>query len=161
MDNLGSQKLAINCSSACPKPNFPPEKQPDSTPETCPEYFRWIHEDLKPWKKTGITKKMVDMAKNPAHIRMVVVKGRVYFEKYKKIFQTRDVVTIWGILQLLKLYPGKLPDLDLMFECGDKPVMKKRDYGGSKDSEIPPLLHYCGDDSTFDIVFPDWSFWGW
>lgn len=26
---------------------------------------------------------------------------------------------------------------------------------------MPPLFRYCGDDRTLDIVFPDWSFWGW
>ncbi|KAK6162354.1 hypothetical protein DH2020_002195 [Rehmannia glutinosa] len=96
-----------------------------------------------------------------AHIRIIIVNGRLYTEKYKQVFQTRDVVTIWGILQLLRLYPGKLPDLDLMIECGDKPVIKKHDYHGPNPSIPPPLFHYCGDESSFDIVLPDWSFWGW
>lgn len=77
-------------------------------------------------------------------------------------FQTRDVVTVWGLLQLLRLYPGKLPDMDLMFEFGDKPVILKSGYGRNDSSRIPPpLFHYCGDELTYDIVFPDWSFWGW
>ncbi|CAI9101804.1 OLC1v1039219C1 [Oldenlandia corymbosa var. corymbosa] len=132
-----------------------------ATEEACPEYFRWIHEDLSPWKETGISREMVERGKDVAHIRVVIVSGRLYVEKYKRAFQTRDVVTIWGILQLLKLYPGKLPDLDLMFECDDKPVVKKQDYAGNEALVPPPVFHYCGDDETFDIVFPDWSFWGW
>ncbi|KAF5946297.1 hypothetical protein HYC85_016525 [Camellia sinensis] len=79
----------------------------------------------------------------------------------KLAFQTRDVFSIWGILQLLRLYPGKLPDLDIMFEYGDMPVIQKRDYGGSYANNVTPMFHYCGSDSTLDIVFPDWSFWGW
>ncbi|KZV21815.1 O-glucosyltransferase rumi-like [Dorcoceras hygrometricum] len=138
-------------------------KENRSTPSTeyCPEYFRWIHEDLRPWKVTGITNEMVEKAKEVAHIRIIILNGRVYTEKYKDVFQTRDVITIWGILQLLRLYPGRLPDLDLMFECNDRPVIKRRDYSRKPNALIPPLFHYCGDGSSFDIVFPDWSFWGW
>ncbi|KAL6499288.1 hypothetical protein OROHE_025951 [Orobanche hederae] len=131
----------------------------DPTTNACPEYFRWIHEDLRPWRKTGITKETVEKGKDVAHVRIVVVNGRLYTEKYKKVFQTRDIMTVWGILQLLRLYPGKLSDLDLMLECGDKPVIRRRDYS-SQNASIPPLFHYCGDGFSYDIVLPDWSFWG-
>nr|XP_043616116.1 O-glucosyltransferase rumi homolog [Erigeron canadensis] len=128
----------------------------------CPEFFRWIHEDLKPWVKTGITKEMVERARKPATFRLVILNGRAYVEKYKKTIQTRDVFTIWGILQLLRRYPGKVPDLDLMFDCLDYPVIQKKDYH-QLDSTLapPPLFRYCSDDYSWDIVFPDWSFWGW
>ncbi|XAR54072.1 Protein xylosyltransferase [Bertholletia excelsa] len=144
------------------------KRQPDSLvakptngsrSKTCPEYFRWIHEDLRPWEESGITKEMVEKAEKIAHVRIVVVEGRVYVKKYKRAFQTRDVFTIWGILQLLRFYPGRLPDLDFMFECSDRPVIRK--YRGENVTEKPPVFHYCGSDSTLDIAFPDWSFWGW
>lgn len=125
----------------------------------CPEYFRWIHEDLGPWQKTGITKEMVERANGD--FRLLIIKGKVYVEKYRGVFQTRDIFTIWGIVQLLKFYPGKLPDLDLMFGCGDVPLILKSDYQGVNAASAPPLFHYCKDDQTLDIVFPDWSFWGW
>ncbi|GMH22477.1 hypothetical protein Nepgr_024320 [Nepenthes gracilis] len=127
----------------------------------CPDYFRWIHEDLKPWKKNGITLEMVESAKQFAHFRLVIINGTAYVNQYDKAFQTRDVLTLWGILQLLKLYPGRLPDLDLMFQCHDPPLIKKDQYMESNATEVPLLFHFCGSDSTFDIVFPDWSFWGW
>ncbi|GMP61512.1 hypothetical protein CsSME_00023948 [Camellia sinensis var. sinensis] len=104
---------------------------------------------------------MVESAGSEAYMRIVVVNGKVYWKKLKRAFQTRDVFNIWGILQLLRLYPGKLPDLDIMFECGDRPVIQKRDYGGSNANNVTPMFHYCASDSTLDIVFPDWSFWGW
>ncbi|KNA04576.1 hypothetical protein SOVF_198420 [Spinacia oleracea] len=137
-----------------------------SSIETCPSYFRWIHEDLNPWKKNpkGITKEMVESGKSLANFRLIILDGRVYVEKYKRGHQTRDKFTIWGILQLVRLYPGKLPDLDLMFELDDKPVIKKSDYdeAGAVNSSPPvPMFHYYGDDLHFDIPFPDWSFWGW
>ncbi|CAI9769550.1 unnamed protein product [Fraxinus pennsylvanica] len=158
---ISSLKLTtLNCSDISPLTNISTDNNEPS--ESCPEYFKWIHEDLKPWKVTGITKEMIEKAKEKAHINIVIMNGRMYVEKFKEAFQTRDTVTIWGILQLLRLYPGKLPDLDLMFECGDTPKIRKQDYARSNASyPLPPLFHYCGDDSSFDIVFPDWSFWGW
>ncbi|KAI3441327.1 CAP10 domain-containing protein, partial [Psidium guajava] len=126
----------------------------------CPSYFRWIHEDLRPWKETGITKDMVERARRPAHFRLVILDGKVYLQKFRPAFQTRDVFTLWGILQLLRWYPGKLPDLELMFNCNDRPLIRSMDFPHPKSG--PPLLFgYCTDRRTLDIVFPDWSFWGW
>lgn len=104
---------------------------------------------------------MLERAKARAHFRLVIIKGEAYVEKYKKAYQTRDAFTIWGILQLLRLYPGKVPDLELMFLCDDRPVIKKIDYQGANSTSPPPLFHYCGDQESLEIVFPDWSFWGW
>ncbi|GAB4844468.1 hypothetical protein Ancab_037844 [Ancistrocladus abbreviatus] len=153
--------VSHNMTQTCPT-NYPIMHEVESSvSQICPDYFRWIYEDLQPWKTNGITREMVEAAKNLAFFRLLVVDGRAYVEKYKNAYQTRDVFTIWGILQLLRLYPGKLPDLDLMFECDDKPVIKKNEYVGPKLTAAPPMFHYCGDDSSLDIVFPDWSFWGW
>lgn len=155
--NCSHGNLTQTCSS-----NYP-MKFTTVVNSTCPEYFRWIHEDLKPFKATGITREMVERGKKTAHFRLVIVKGKVYVEKFKKSIQTRDVFTLWGILQLLRRYPGKLPDLELMFDCDDRPVIKSRSYHDAtkSSSSPPPLFRYCGDPWTLDIVFPDWSFWGW
>ncbi|ONI07048.1 hypothetical protein PRUPE_5G097300 [Prunus persica] len=155
----------INQTQTCPT-SYPTtfgnldDLEPSSSP-ICPDYFRFIHQDLMPWKATGITRDMVERAKETAHFRLVIVKGKAYVEKYKKSIQTRDVFTIWGILQLLRRYPGRLPDLELMFDCDDKPVIRSRDFRGPNSTQVPPLFRYCGDRWTKDIVFPDWSFWGW
>ncbi|KAK4411373.1 hypothetical protein Sango_0210300 [Sesamum angolense] len=66
-----------------------------------------------------------------------------------------------GLLQLLRLYPGRIPDVDLMFACDDRTVVHKRDYSSPNASIPPPVFHYCGEEASYDIVFPDWSFWGW
>ncbi|KAI4355039.1 hypothetical protein L6164_003857 [Bauhinia variegata] len=158
-----NQRITLNCINGnlttCPS-NYPttPFKLDMTSTETCPEYFRWIHEDLKPWKNTGITRNMVEAARNISHFRLVILKGKVYVEKHRQVFQTRDVFTIWGILQLLRLYPGEVPDLELFFQCADKTVVNKGSFRGSPP---PPVFHYSGRESAFDIVFPDWSFWGW
>ncbi|XP_031740971.1 O-glucosyltransferase rumi homolog isoform X2 [Cucumis sativus] len=142
---------------------YEPESIGPSGRSVCPEYFRWIHEDLKPWAAGGITREMVEKGKATAHFRLAVVRGIVYVEHYKKSIQTRDLFTIWGILQLLRRYPGQIPDLELMFDCDDRPVVKSADYrnAGVDTVEAPPVFRYCGDEETLDIVFPDWSFWGW
>ncbi|KAF3448544.1 hypothetical protein FNV43_RR09257 [Rhamnella rubrinervis] len=160
-------EFPLNCSTrSCPKNYYPTTFQTndilDPSSETiCPNYFRWIHEDLRPWKSTGITRDMVERANETAHFRLVIVNGKAYIEKYKKSIQTRDVFTVWGILQLLRRYPGRLPDLELMFDCDDRPVIQSRNYRGPNTTGPPPLFRYCGDRWTMDIVFPDWSFWGW
>ncbi|KAG7575052.1 Lipopolysaccharide-modifying protein [Arabidopsis suecica] len=120
----------------CPASN-PEKSQPSKDdPETCPDYFR-----------------------------LIIKGGRVYVQQYKKSFQTRDVFTIWGIVQLLRMYPGQVPDLELLFMCDDLPEIWRRDYRPRPGVNVtwppPPLFHYCGHSGAFDIVFPDWSFWGW
>ncbi|XP_057739262.1 uncharacterized protein LOC130956232 isoform X2 [Arachis stenosperma] len=159
--------LRLNCSSTtennhtCWRRRRVEEEGVEENSTVCPEYLRWIHEDLGPWKKKKIRKEMVEAANATAHFRIVVKKGRAYVLRYKKSIQTRDVFTIWGILQLLRRYPSMVPDLDLMFDCDDRPVIRARDYRGPNSIGPPPLFRYCGDRWTHDIVFPDWSFWGW
>ncbi|KAL6875636.1 hypothetical protein ACP4OV_013149 [Aristida adscensionis] len=128
---------------------------------TCPQYFRHIHSDLSPWRASGITREAVERARPKAHFRLVVVAGRAYVETYRRAFQTRDVFTQWGILQLLSRHPGRVPDLDLMFFCDDRPQVRAAAYRGDP-SAAPPLFGYCRDrGGALDILFPDWTFWGW
>ncbi|KFK27674.1 hypothetical protein AALP_AA8G414000 [Arabis alpina] len=160
------QEFTLHCSGneTCPRNNYPTTvsfKDDVSPNATCPDYFRWIHEDLRPWASTGITREALERAKRTANFRLVIVGGKVYVEKFQDAFQTRDVFTIWGFLQLLRKYPGKIPDLELMFDCVDWPVVKTVDFAGVNAPSPPPLFRYCGNEKTLDIVFPDWSFWGW
>ncbi|XVE77112.1 hypothetical protein DITRI_Ditri13aG0035900 [Diplodiscus trichospermus] len=161
-------EFPLNCSDPglpqklCPD-NYPSVFEPDDTfsSETCPDYFRWIHQDLEQWKFSGVTRDMIRSGRRRAHFRLVIVKGKAYVERYSKPYQTRDVITIWGILQLLRLYPGKIPDLDLLFYSGDQTVIKKSDYRRPNARSPPPVFHYCSEEESLDIVFPDWTFWGW
>jgi hypothetical protein len=151
-------------SSSSPTPTPappPPKKKKPPPPPRCPDYFRHIHSDLSPWRETRITREVVESGQRRASFRLTVVGGRAFVETYHyhRVFQTRDVFTQWGIAQLLARYPGRVPDLDLMFQCADTPVVHAADF--PVPSMAPPLFRYCKDDSTLDIVFPDWSFWGW
>ncbi|KAK6918401.1 Glycosyl transferase CAP10 domain [Dillenia turbinata] len=98
---------------------------------------------------------MVEAAKKPAHFRLIIVDGKAYVQKSRKSSQTRDV----QFTRLLRWYPGRLPYLELMFDCDDQPVFQHWDFEGA-NAIRPPLFQYCGDDHTFDLVFPDWSFLG-
>uniref|UniRef100_F6I5Z6 Glycosyl transferase CAP10 domain-containing protein n=1 Tax=Vitis vinifera TaxID=29760 RepID=F6I5Z6_VITVI len=58
--------------------------------EACPEYFRWIHEDLRPWKSTGISRFAVESAEGDADFRLVIVNGKAYVEQYRNYTLTGD-----------------------------------------------------------------------
>ena len=155
-----------NLTKSCPKNYYPTTFHTsnflDPSSETiCPNYFRWIHEDLRPWATSGISRETLESAKRFATFRLVIINGRLYLEKYHSSFQTRDLFTLWGIMQLLRLYPGRVPDLELMFQCGDMPEIIKGDYQGPNATLPPSLFQYSGHNSAFAIIFPDWSFWGW
>ncbi|CAN6172566.1 unnamed protein product [Urochloa humidicola] len=141
-----------------PRPPIPAGGVP--SPPSCPAYFRYIHDDLRPWRAAGITRETVERARPHAFFRLVVLGGRAYVETYRRAFQTRDLFTQWGILQLIRRYPGRVPDLDLMFACDDPGQVRAADFAAAP-AEAPPVFRYCKDGSTMDIVFPDWSFWGW
>uniref|UniRef100_M0ZH68 KDEL motif-containing protein 1 n=1 Tax=Solanum tuberosum TaxID=4113 RepID=M0ZH68_SOLTU len=75
----------------------------------------------------------------------------------KRYFQSRHLFTMYGIVQLLRWYPGKLPNLEIMFKIENWPAKHYQ----RPNSGPPPLFSYCSDWQSLDIVFPDWSFWGW
>nr|XP_043625786.1 protein O-glucosyltransferase 1-like [Erigeron canadensis] len=160
-DHLPLDCLIWNQTSTCPKYYPTSHKNLDGiSVKTCPDYFRWIHEDLRHWRDTGITREMVEVAGKSAHFRLAIVEGKAYIEKFRKSFQTRDLFTMWGFQQLLRRYPGRVPDLELMFDCGDRPVLNIKPFRGPNPGP-PPLFSYCSDPWSLDIVMPDWSFWGW
>ncbi|KAL7587002.1 hypothetical protein Lser_V15G38294 [Lactuca serriola] len=125
--------------------------------EKCPDFYRWIHHDLEPWSHTRISYANLMEAKKFASFRVVIISGKLYVDYYYNCVLSRTLFTIWGILQLLKRYPGSIPDVDMMFDCMDRPIVYKRDH-----SAMPlPIFRYCTTPDHFDIPFPDWSFWGW
>ncbi|MCO5561459.1 hypothetical protein L7F22_015080 [Adiantum nelumboides] len=127
--------------------------------DQCPNFFQWIYEDLSPWRDNLITRESLKAAQQHAAFRVVIVGGRLYTEFYYACVLPRALFTVWGILQLLEKYPGMVPDVDLMFDCMDRPSVKKAHY--EHRGSPPPLFRYCGNKEAYDIAFPDWSFWGW
>ncbi|MFS7964767.1 putative glycosyl transferase CAP10 domain-containing protein [Helianthus anomalus] len=88
--------------------------------DKCPGFFKWIHHDLEPWSETRISYDHLMEVKKFASFRVVIIGGKLYVEYYYDCVQSRAMFTIWGLLQLLKRYPGRIPDVDLMFDCMDK-----------------------------------------
>ncbi|XP_043687070.1 protein O-glucosyltransferase 1 [Telopea speciosissima] len=127
----------------------------------CPSFFRWIHHDLEPWSRSRISVSTLMEAQKLAAFRIVIVGGKLYVDFYYACVQSRAMFTVWGLLQLLQRYPGAVPDVDLMFDCMDKPVINRTEYGQGTRWPPPPLFRYCTTEGHFDIPFPDWSFWGW
>lgn len=140
---------------------LPTRRRVETLPTTgggqCPEFFSWIHHDLEPWAKTRISVSHLLTAKEVAAFRVVIVGGELYVDSYYDCVQSRSMFTVWSLLQLLKRYPGMVPDVDLMFDCMDKPIINRTEHAA-----MPlPLFRYCTTADHFDIPFPDWSFWGW
>ncbi|KAL2611116.1 hypothetical protein R1flu_022808 [Riccia fluitans] len=133
------------------------EMRPKNT--SCPQYFQWIHSDLSPWVEKGISKSNIEMAREHAAFRVTIVKGNLYLNVYYSCVQTRALFTVWGLLLLLEKYKGLVPDVDLMFDCMDRPLIEKTQNFSYQSP--PPLFRYCSTKSHYDIPFPDWSFWGW
>ncbi|XP_024530760.1 protein O-glucosyltransferase 1 isoform X1 [Selaginella moellendorffii] len=126
----------------------------------CPSYFAWIHEDLAPWSESGITREHLDEARRKGDFRLVIVDGKLYFERIQECIQTRDEITLQGLLLLLEKFPGMIPDMEMVFVCNDFPQVPKDEY---RSKPPPPVFSYCTSrfGGHFDILFPDWSFWGW
>lgn len=129
----------------------------------CPAYFAAIHRDLAPWRRRGgVTRALLDAARRRASMRVTITGGgrRLHVDLYYACVQSRALFTVWSLLQLMRRYPGRVPDVDLMFDCMDRPAINRTDHAGG-DPAPPPLFRYCTTRDHFDIPFPDWSFWGW
>ncbi|XP_016515578.1 uncharacterized protein LOC107832276 [Nicotiana tabacum] len=154
---IGCSYLSCPGRVTVPQNSNSASKSKTSESKTCPEFFRSIRYDLEPWTKSRISMNHVMEAQKFAAFRVVIVGGKLFVDFYYACVQSRAMFTIWGILQLLRRYPGKVPDVDLMFDCMDKPIINRTEH-----SSMPlPLFRYCTTPQHFDIPFPDWSFWGW
>ncbi|GAV66613.1 Glyco_transf_90 domain-containing protein [Cephalotus follicularis] len=137
-----------------------PKRRRPHSPHTipkCPEFFSFIHKDLEPWARNRISINHVMEAKRHAAFRVVIVGGRLFVDLYYACVQSRQMFTIWGLVQLLRRYPDSVPDVDMMFDCMDKPSISRTEH----EAMPLPLFRYCTTQDHFDIPFPDWSFWGW
>ncbi|KAK4419861.1 hypothetical protein Salat_2399000 [Sesamum alatum] len=149
----------LTCGSASngSRPDHHSRESGAGEPVQCPELFSSIQKDLEPWEESKISMSHIMEAQKYAAFRVVIVGGKLYVDFYYACVQSRAMFTVWGFLQLLRRYPGKIPDLDLMFDCMDKPTINRTEH-----VSMPlPLFRYCTTPEHMDIPFPDWSFWGW
>ncbi|KQK07501.1 O-glucosyltransferase rumi homolog [Brachypodium distachyon] len=143
----------------------PPNASRSRRTKQCPAYFAAIHRDLAPWRRHGhggITRELLDSARSRASMRVTITGNgrRLHVDLYYACVQSRALFTVWSLLQLMRRYPGRVPDVDLMFDCMDRPAIN-RTTGGPNPPLPPPLFRYCTTKDHLDIPFPDWSFWGW
>lgn len=127
----------------------------------CPLWFRHMHDDLAPWRtRGGIGLPDVEAAQGMAGFRMQIIKGRLYVEVIAERpgWESRMIATLWGVLMLLRRFPGQVADVDAMFSVGDWPRHGNAPIGAGEP--LPVLFLYSGDKWHVDIPFPDFSFWG-
>ncbi|KAF8702824.1 hypothetical protein HU200_032657 [Digitaria exilis] len=154
-------------STAVPLPPPAPSPSGAASPSSrdCPAYFQWIHEDLRPWHHTGITLDAVEGARRryAPKFRVTVVSGRLYVARYgRRCFQTRDVFTQWGHPPAAPPIPGTRPGPRPHVRLrGSARLVRAADSHHHAQQPPSPLFRYCGSETTLDIAFPDWSFWGW
>jgi hypothetical protein len=157
---------ASSSSSSAPPGGKPPPRQ-------CPAYFAAIRRDLAPWRRAGggkgVTRALLDAARQRASMRVTITGGgrRLHVDLYYACVQSRALFTVWSLLQLMRRHPGRVPDVDLMFDCMDRPAVNRTEHEAGDPASPPPppppppLFRYCTTRDHFDIPFPDWSFWGW
>lgn len=59
-------------------------------------------------------------------------------------------------MELLHELPGQVPDVDLVFQTTDTPLVPK----GPDPAKAPPVFTYNSRASHADIPWPDFSYWG-
>ncbi|RWW26003.1 hypothetical protein GW17_00009644 [Ensete ventricosum] len=94
---------------SCPRRRIPAPTMPKPR-RPCPSFFRWIHRDLQPWRRSRISPAMVAQAGRHAAMRVVILEGkRLFVDLYYACVQSRAMFTIWGLLQLLRHGPRRRP----------------------------------------------------
>ncbi|XP_043590819.1 O-glucosyltransferase rumi homolog [Bombus pyrosoma] len=106
-----------------------------------------IINDLKPFKKKGISKDLINIAKTRGTVYQII-QGKLYRQK-DCMFPSRCS----GIEHfLLKLAPG-LTDMDLVINVRDYPQSSKH-FGGPL-----PIFSFSKTPEYYDITYPAWAFW--
>ncbi|GAQ84495.1 hypothetical protein KFL_001910140 [Klebsormidium nitens] len=127
--------------------------------QECPAWFSGMYEDLAPWKEKGsISAQDIEAALPGAAIHFTIIGGKLYAKEIKPCFPNRARYSTWGLLQLLRYFPGQVPDVDFVFECNDYPQMVRPK---NPADPTPVLLNYDNREGKIDVPFPDWTFWGW
>ena len=148
------------------------------TPSTDISLQSWIDGDLSPWVKTGITKKMVDLAAQQGlrANRIQIIDGNLYALVSKSSRgPSRIWYWLWGLRELLDEFPQEIPNADFVLNTQDDPQVailgkrpknplsakKFRDYvPGREDSAPPPVFSAVKTTNNYDLLWPLWTIWG-
>lgn len=116
-----------------------------------------IHEDLKPFAKTAISRKQLDEAcrLHPGLARIAIVNNTLFLHGNCKPHDSQEHLGIphavlFMILRVLCVY--KLPDMELVLNYGDGALVHKE--SGPK----LPIFSWSKTSMDLDIIMPYWSF---
>ncbi|XP_052866551.1 O-glucosyltransferase rumi homolog [Anopheles cruzii] len=107
-----------------------------------------LKEDLKQFKATGITKDMIERAKQY---------GTHYQVIDHKLYRQQDCMfpaRCSGVEHFIKPLLSQLPDMDLIINCRDWPQVHRH-----WSKEKTPVLSFSKTEEYFDIMYPAWAFW--
>ncbi|KYN02298.1 PREDICTED: O-glucosyltransferase rumi homolog [Cyphomyrmex costatus] len=120
-------------------------KECNNTKHEC--YKDAIVRDLRPFKKKGISKEMIEAAKTRGTFYQII-KGKLYREK-DCMFPARCA----GIEHFLLKIIGNLSDMDLVINTRDYP--QSSEYFGN----AIPVFSFSKTPQYYDIMYPAWAFW--
>lgn len=130
----------------------------NATAPLCPWWFGYMHTDFAPWKDRGINLEDVEASHKDANYNFQIINGELYVKFVKACWETRKNATIWGMLMLLRRFPGQIPDIDGAFDCHDYP---QHQYFPANETEKVPIMFVQSSTKWHrNIMWPDFSFWG-
>lgn len=144
-------------------------------------YAGWIESDFSKWNVSLISKALVERAAaefpcQSGKLRIQIVGGTLWVDHSQESWpaggwypaelgggwtsaKARTPYLILALLETLREYPGKVPDVDAVFHISDEPCVPTRVLGPNGEP-APPIFGYTATAGFADIPFPDFSFWG-
>jgi hypothetical protein len=116
-----------------------------------------IEHDLRPFKRQGISKQMVDAAyciKTPG-FRAQVINGSLFIVGETYSYETRALSVKMMLYSVVTRFGHLLPDLDFIVSLGDFPPPQTR------MKKLVPMLSACRTKRHKTILYPDHTFWNW
>ncbi|KAL6776429.1 hypothetical protein ACKKBG_A21080 [Auxenochlorella protothecoides x Auxenochlorella symbiontica] len=138
----------------------------------------WIEKDMLPWKQDGITLEMLEEAENMYDIcdgdmfRFQIISGKLYvyhvtargFGWYPAQLGPGHVAAkgrvpyaMLLLLDVLRLFPGQIPDLDAVMQLGDFTCIAQEPGAGRTPV---PMFGYTTSEGYADLVLPDFTYYG-
>ncbi|KAE8809264.1 lipopolysaccharide-modifying protein [Hordeum vulgare] len=92
-----------------------------------------------------------DRASASMHVTITRGGTRLHVDLYHACMKSRALFTVWSLWHLMRQYPGRVPDMDLMFDCMDRSAINRTKHTGDGAPPPPPLFRYCTTREHLDI----------
>jgi len=121
------------------------------------ECYKQVYQtDLATWKKSGITREMIQNAGRG--VKYQIIDGKLYRSK-ECMFGPRCSGVQHFILQILdgkwKPKGPKLPNMEMVINVSDYPQISAH----SNNANPSPIFSFSKDNHYLDIMYPAWTFW--